>query len=95
MSIGLLVDDPALPQMADVLDPARMTEHLTAAGVTEPGARVVAADVLKHKHGKRCSVAFVIDEPTAGRTRRFAKAFKTDRGAAIAAQRIGKRHKGG
>lgn len=86
MSVDVLVRDPALPQLDRVFDPGYMTERLAELPGAGHGFRVDAVDVLKHKAGKRCSVAYVLVDD-AGRTeRRFAKAFKTERGAAIVVQ---------
>ena len=85
MSAGLL--DAGLPGLATALDPARMSarlgELLSADSGTAPAAwRVVGVELLKHKPGRRCALAYSLDGPR-GRERIFAKTFKNERGAAI------------
>jgi len=76
-----------LPGLATALDPARMSvrlgELLGADSGTAPAAwRVVGVELLKHKPGRRCALAYSLDGPH-GRQRIFAKTFKNERGAAI------------
>jgi len=83
MSPDALVEDPALPQISEALDPGAMTARLATLDGIPPGSRVIAAEVLKHNHGKRCSLAYLLEGDVGRRARLFAKVFKSRRGAAI------------
>lgn len=79
------VFDPALPGLTAALDAAGMTPRL--AGLLRERCRaapyrVIGVELLKHKPGRRCSLAYAIEGPT-GRERVFAKTFKNDRGVSV------------
>jgi len=77
--------DPALPSLTAALDATVMADRLgalLAPGVVGSGWRVVGIELLKHKPGRRCALAYTV-EGLESRRRFFAKTFKNDRGAAI------------
>ena len=79
------VFDPALPGLAAALDAGVMTPKLAELLRVHCQAapyRVIGVELLKHKPGRRCSLAYAIEGPT-GRERVFAKTFKNDRGASV------------
>jgi len=87
MPLPISVFDPALPGLGTALDPSsmssRLRELLESQTTPSPhGWRVVGVDVVKHKLGRRCSLAYTVEGPS-GRGRLFAKTFKNDRGASI------------
>jgi len=79
--------DADLSGLTTALDPTQMAPKLgqllaTDSG-TDPSAwRVVGVELLKHKPGRRCALAYTVDGP-GGRRQLFAKTFKNDRGATI------------
>ncbi len=85
-----LLSDPALPGLAEALDPEAMTPrlarlapllHVKDSSVTKPW-RVVEVDILKHTPGRRCALGYTLDGP--GVTRRlFGKVFSRERGPLI------------
>jgi len=79
--------DPALPGLDVALDATRMSsplgQLLAEEHGGEPGSwRVVGVELIKHKPGRRCALAYTADGPV-GRRQLFAKAFRNDRGATI------------
>jgi aminoglycoside phosphotransferase len=76
----LLINDAALPELKEALDPAAMEPRLRA--LLDQDARVAAVDVLKYKPGRRCALAYTL-RTSSGSTRIFGKLFVTGRGAGI------------
>jgi len=76
--------DRALPGLEVALDREAIAPVLTAlAGEAFGGPiRVLSADILKHKPGRRCAIAYEIEGPR-GAARLFAKLFGSDRGASV------------
>jgi len=79
--------DRALPGLETALDPVPMSRRLES--FIDPGgqpndfpARVVGVEMIKHKPGRRCALAYTLDT-SAGRKRLFAKTYRNDRGVAI------------
>lgn len=91
MSDPGLVSDPRLAGLAAALDVSAMTARLApllAGGITgEPappgGWQVTAVEVLKHKAGRRCSLAYFLEGAGGRRVKLFAKVFAGERGASI------------
>jgi hypothetical protein len=52
-------NDPALPHLAEMLDPTSATQHLRQS-LDAPGLRVRAARLIRHKPGRRALVAYRI-----------------------------------
>ncbi len=50
-------DDPAMPQLAQALDPAAVTRALAQAGYD---GRVEAAHLVRHKPGRRCLISYAL-----------------------------------
>ncbi len=87
MSARLRILDPALPGLADALDPVAATPRLAGVLAGSPLAprgevRVLGVDLVKHKPGRRCALVYTL-EGAEGRLRLFAKVFANDRGAQI------------
>jgi hypothetical protein len=74
--------DPALPGLSAALDPAVMSAQFAAVLGGDAPERVVAVDVLKHRPGRRCALAYRL-EGARGERRLFAKLFHSNRGASI------------
>jgi len=87
---ALLLQDPALPGLAEALEPEAMTPRLAPLATlwegrkSTPGGswRVADIKVLKHKPGRRCALGYMLDGP-GGRRCLFAKAFSGERGPGI------------
>ena len=75
MSTNTCPIDPALAELERALDPIEMSRRLAP-------WRVISVEILKHKPGRRCSLAYTL-EGTSGITRVFAKIFASERGASI------------
>jgi hypothetical protein len=85
-----LLSDPALPGLAEALEPEAMTPRLSrlapllhGEGSTVPKPwRVVEVDILKHTPGRRCALGYTLECPGAKR-RLFGKIFSGERGPVI------------
>jgi len=75
--------DPTLPNLPFVLDRHRMTVELAPYHGLKGRWQVTAVEILKHKKGKRCSLAFLLQSDDGELTRLFGKLFRTERGAGI------------
>lgn len=84
MSAGSRRFDPALPGLEVALDRDAVAPTLAALLGEErsDGLRVVSADVVKHKPGRRCAIVYSL-EGREGPLRLFAKVFGSDRGASV------------
>jgi len=87
---AILLSDPALPGLAEALDPEAMTPRLARfipllrgeeSTVPEPW-RVVEVEILKHTPGRRCALGYTLDGPGLKR-RLFGKVFSGERGPEI------------
>jgi aminoglycoside phosphotransferase (APT) family kinase protein len=58
------VSDPEMPFLATALDPDRATPELARA-LERPGLRVERAELLRHKPGRRCLIAYEVREADA------------------------------
>ena len=85
-----LLSDPALPGLAEALDPEAMTPRLARlttllhgeeSAVQKPW-RVVEVEILKHTPGHRCALGYTLDGPGVKR-RLFGKVFSGQRGPEI------------
>lgn len=59
-----VADDPALPTLAEALDPRRAAPHLAALpGLGGPGSRVEVLEVrvLRYKPGRRCVIGYTLE----------------------------------
>jgi len=73
--------DPELPGLSVALDPAAVSPLLAALladGSDATRARVVGVELLKHRPGSRCALAYTVNWSDGSR-RLFAKAFRDDR----------------
>ncbi len=84
MSAGPRLLDPALPALDVALDRNAVAPVLAALLGEEggDGLRVLSADIVKHKRGRRCAIVYSL-ERRGGPIRLFAKVFGGDRGASV------------
>lgn len=77
------IDDPALPHLAEAMDPTAMTRRL---GCVLGDARVSGTRLVRHKPGRRAIVAYDLDTGV----RLYGKTFASERGPRVyrIAQRI-------
>jgi hypothetical protein len=77
------ITDPALSGLPAALDPEAMSPKLGSLLGGDPRAwKVAGLEVVKHKPGRRCALAYSLRGP-GGLRQVFAKTFKNDRGATI------------
>lgn len=79
MTVAAVVD-PGLPAVGELLHAPAMGERLGR--LLGMPVRIGGIDVIKHKPGRRLSLAYVLDGG-GGPRRVFAKAFASDRGMAV------------
>jgi len=90
MTRAIHLSDPALPGLAEALDPEAMTPRLSRLAPLLHGEeptvpspwRVVEVDILKHTPGRRCALGYTLDGPVT-RRRLFGKILSGERGPDI------------
>ncbi|MDQ7087988.1 MAG: ATP-binding cassette domain-containing protein, partial [Acidobacteriota bacterium] len=75
-----VIDDPTLKGLKVALDPEQVATLLES--LFGKPCTVDSIEVIKHKPGKRCALAYRVEAP-GGVQRLFAKTFRTERGARI------------
>ena len=68
-----IVDDPAMPRLAEALDPARAGKALSETGIDPRGFRLSACRLLRHKPGRRALIEYTWTHPDGGTLRMLGK----------------------